>query len=300
MPFSRQIRSNSTSTGGWLNRPVNTFPLSVRICPGTPWVRSAERTRRRPAGGLPQHQHRAHAEPGMVIDPGQRLRPTCRRRAANPPTTSICHISIGTPRSHRFHFRSRRPADLGSISPSRASADRPPTQTAPGPPRPGQLEHQPPRPPPRMRPPHLGQRHLHRRRHLMRTRPRPVRPVSQALQPFALIPGQPHMQRLPRHPEPRRRDLHRVALGDHRQHRQIPLLGHAQFPHDRECHQSAEVAVTQQPKHWEASSEGETSPIRRSHTKTCVRRQGLEPRTRGLRVNPVTPHHRWSRARHGV
>jgi hypothetical protein len=36
MPFSRQIRSNSTSTGGWLNRPVNTLPLSVRICSGTP------------------------------------------------------------------------------------------------------------------------------------------------------------------------------------------------------------------------------------------------------------------------
>ena len=36
MPFSRQIRSKSTSVGGWLNRPVNTFPLSVRICSGTP------------------------------------------------------------------------------------------------------------------------------------------------------------------------------------------------------------------------------------------------------------------------
>jgi hypothetical protein len=41
MPFSRQIRSKRTSTGGWWNRPVNTFPLSVRICCGTPWARIA-------------------------------------------------------------------------------------------------------------------------------------------------------------------------------------------------------------------------------------------------------------------
>ena len=36
IPFSRHTRSKSTSTGGRLNRPVKTFPLSVRICPGTP------------------------------------------------------------------------------------------------------------------------------------------------------------------------------------------------------------------------------------------------------------------------
>ena len=41
IPFSRQIRSNNTSTGGWLNRPVNTLPLSVRISPGTPHRRIA-------------------------------------------------------------------------------------------------------------------------------------------------------------------------------------------------------------------------------------------------------------------
>jgi hypothetical protein len=38
MPFSRQIRSNNTSTGtpGLWNRPVNTLPLSVRTSSGTP------------------------------------------------------------------------------------------------------------------------------------------------------------------------------------------------------------------------------------------------------------------------
>ena len=37
IPFSRQIRSKSTSTGRWWPyRPVNTFPLSVRTSSGTP------------------------------------------------------------------------------------------------------------------------------------------------------------------------------------------------------------------------------------------------------------------------
>ena len=37
MPFSRQIRSNSTSAGrGLRNRPVNTVPLSVSTSSGTP------------------------------------------------------------------------------------------------------------------------------------------------------------------------------------------------------------------------------------------------------------------------
>ena len=66
---------------------------------------------------------------------------------------------------------------------------------------PGQLEHQTTRPPRRMRPPQLGHRHLHRRRHLMRTRA-----------------AGPHLR-------------HRVSATDHRQHRPIPLLGHTQLPH---------------------------------------------------------------------
>ena len=41
MPFSRQIRSNSTSTLPFPNRPVNAFPLSVSNSRGTPYVRSA-------------------------------------------------------------------------------------------------------------------------------------------------------------------------------------------------------------------------------------------------------------------
>ncbi|SHS92539.1 Uncharacterised protein [Mycobacteroides abscessus subsp. bolletii] len=40
----------------------------------------------------------------------------------NPPTTSICHNSIGTPRSQRFHLRERRSRRLGSINPARSNA----------------------------------------------------------------------------------------------------------------------------------------------------------------------------------
>ena len=37
MPFSRQIRSNSTSAGrGMMKRPVNTVPLSESTSSGTP------------------------------------------------------------------------------------------------------------------------------------------------------------------------------------------------------------------------------------------------------------------------
>lgn len=41
MPFSRPIRSNSTSPAPGPNRPVNTLPLSVGTASGTPWRRIA-------------------------------------------------------------------------------------------------------------------------------------------------------------------------------------------------------------------------------------------------------------------
>jgi hypothetical protein len=41
MPLSRQIRSNITRPGPRPDRPVNTFPLSVRICSGMPCRRNA-------------------------------------------------------------------------------------------------------------------------------------------------------------------------------------------------------------------------------------------------------------------
>ena len=76
MPFSRQIRSNSTSAGrGLVYRPVNCLPLSVSTSSGIPnWSQGGrERPADRAAGGPPHHRG-DHAEPGMVIHPGDQLR----------------------------------------------------------------------------------------------------------------------------------------------------------------------------------------------------------------------------------
>jgi hypothetical protein len=40
--------------------------------------------------------------------------------SGNLPTMSICHNSIGAPRSQRFHLRERRSRTLGSIIPARS------------------------------------------------------------------------------------------------------------------------------------------------------------------------------------
>ncbi len=49
---------------------------------------------------------------------------------ANPPTMSICHNSIGAPRSQRFHLRERDPAHSDQSSRPAPTPDRPPTPTA--------------------------------------------------------------------------------------------------------------------------------------------------------------------------
>jgi hypothetical protein len=76
MPFSRQIRSNSTSAGrGLPNRPVNTLPLNVRQHLSRHAIgahRGHERRAHRPAGG-PQHTGGDDTEPGVVVDPSDDL-----------------------------------------------------------------------------------------------------------------------------------------------------------------------------------------------------------------------------------
>lgn len=124
----------------------------------------------------------------------------------------------------------------------------------------------PPRPPQRMPPPRLQHSDLHRRRHLTRTRHRPVRTVRQPLQPARLVPGQPPMQCLPRD-TPRRGDLgDRAAIADDRQHSPVPLLSHTHLPHTRERQRSADIPVNHQPKHRQPSAEARSSTIRRSRT----------------------------------
>ena len=142
-------------------------------------------------GALPGHQPRRHAEPGVVIDPGQRLRRASRRRAG----TRRPRPSATAPSARRAPTAASPPCAAGA-GPARSprpgpGSGRPPTPRAPAAPRAGQLDRDPPRPPIRMRPAHLQHPRLHLRRHLMRARRRPVRPVAKPLQALGLIPGQP-------------------------------------------------------------------------------------------------------------
>ena len=272
MPFSRQIRSNSTSTGGWLNRPVNTLPLSVRICSGHPIARATP--------------HASPSQTAWVRLPRHQLgADTQNREWSSTPVNALARRPVGEqepaddvhlPQLHRrpafpplpLPVTRRRPDRVDQAQPAPAPG-RPPTPTAPGPhPRLASSNTRSAADPNTdASPPQLQHRRLDRGRHLMRTRPRPVRPIRQPLQTLGLIPGQPRMHRLAR--PPRTWPATSVTVSpsaDHRQHGLIPLLGHAQLPHHRECQQSAEVAVNHQPKQCQPSTEGRTSPIRRSNT----------------------------------
>ena len=174
---------------------------------------------------------RADTEPRVVIDPGQRLGP--------PPVGQhkpAHHVQL--PQLHRRP--TLPPLPLAVPAPPRGVDQAQPHQSPihrrlarhrlHTPLR--QLEGQPPRTPPRMRRPQPRDRHLDIGADLMRTRPGPMRTITQALQTTGLIPGQPGMHGLAGHPEPGRHLRHRRAVADHRQHRLIPLLRHTQLPHE--------------------------------------------------------------------
>jgi hypothetical protein len=75
MPFSWQIRSNSTSAGAGLDEPAGKHrPVVAEHLFWHPVDRHRvdERSADRPRGG-PQHRLSQHAVPGMVIDPGHDL-----------------------------------------------------------------------------------------------------------------------------------------------------------------------------------------------------------------------------------
>jgi hypothetical protein len=78
--------------------------------------------------------------------------------------------------------------------------------------------------------PQLHEPDLHPRIHLMRTRPGPIRPIGQPVQPARGIPAQPGMQPLPRHPDLRRHIGHRQAVLHDSQDRLITLLDHGELP----------------------------------------------------------------------
>jgi len=113
-----------------------------------------------------------------------------------------------------------------------------------------------------------------RRWHLMRTTPRTIRTIHQSRQPTRLIPRQPGMNRLTRHPKPARHFHNRLAIMDNQRHSLIRLLHNTQLHnHERKCQASAETTVQDQPK-----QHNDIEPPR-----------GFEPRTYALRVRCSTP-----------
>ena len=81
---------------------------------------------------------------------------------------------------------------------------------------------------------------------------------------LGLIPGQPGVQRLPRHPYFRGGLRDRQAIADHRQYSLIPLLSHAQLPHSG--------SVKDQPKQLSRISRNTVihQPKAKSHTSPDV------------------------------
>ena len=103
MPFSRQIRSNSTSAGrGLMNRPVNTVPFVREHFLGRAVDAHGvqEGLADRPGSG-PQYRFGDDAVPGVVIDPVTIFisLPSARNALA---VTSSCHSCIATGRFHRL------------------------------------------------------------------------------------------------------------------------------------------------------------------------------------------------------
>jgi hypothetical protein len=116
MPFSRQIRSNSTSAGrGLPNRPVNCLPLSVSTSEGMPYSAIAAVKARQTARAVVRMttvamtQNREWSSiPVMTLH----SRPSARNRLA---VTSICHSSIAAGRSHLRYWSRRLRRETGSI-----------------------------------------------------------------------------------------------------------------------------------------------------------------------------------------
>jgi len=102
MPFSRQIRSNSTSAGrGLVNRPVNCLPLSVKTSSGIPkrcsasanaWQTARPVARRTTVAMTQNREWSSTPVTIFVSDPSASLMPS---------TMSSCHNSIGTSRCQR-------------------------------------------------------------------------------------------------------------------------------------------------------------------------------------------------------
>ena len=133
---------------------------------GTPYRPSASETVTDPPGALPTSTG-AHTDPGMVINAGNALA-LVPSPAGNPPTTSICHSSIGAAAFPALPLTlTRTPPPRSTIQPGQRPIRRRLRQrTYPA----AQFEPQPARTPRRTRTAQPQQRRLHLGRHLMRTR----------------------------------------------------------------------------------------------------------------------------------
>ena len=139
--------------------------------------------------------------------------------------------------------------------------------------------------------------------HLMRTRPRPMRPIRQA------PPARPAAYRANHACTVCRvtrtfaaTSVTEHAVLDHRQHRLIPLLRHAQLPQhrptpsgSRESREERRQGVKPQPRRCQPSAETVSTlsrcPIRQGSaeiTHTIEPTRGLEPRTARLQVECAT------------
>ena len=197
MPFSRQIRSNSTSVS-FAPEPTGEDLAVV----GQHLLRNPVAAHRlgevgadRPAGRSGHHAG-AHDEPGVVVDPGQHLAllSVGEQDAAHDVQLPQLHGSTAFP----------------PLEPTIAAAtclwvDQPCPPQGPVDPRArghrlhagsGGLVHEPAWAPVRVTPSGLEHPDLDRRGHLVRASGRTVGPIDEPSQPLVLVPTQPSVDRL--------------------------------------------------------------------------------------------------------
>ncbi len=102
IPFSRQIRSKSTSPFPGPYFPVNTFPLSVNTPSGTPWRRMASAKASHTGRAVARRTTLAHTQNRELSSRPVTTDACDPSTRCTPPVMSICHNSIGRDRSHRL------------------------------------------------------------------------------------------------------------------------------------------------------------------------------------------------------
>ena len=228
---SRRSRSNNISTGGWLNPPVNTFPLSVRTCCGNPYLSIANNKPSPHCGHSLEtsdtHSHRNGSDHQCQSVLWSADRPLTRTRPQHPSATDPSPPRAPT-------ASTSDPAACGQqdrSTPAAATPDTPPTPTAtarhpsdpthrPDDEDPTTVEHASTAlTPPRQTP-------------ASDAAPTPADATDPPTPP-AHHPHNGATTHAPscETPETRSDFRHRRPLSDDRQHSLIPLLSHRQLPH---------------------------------------------------------------------